>query len=88
MLSALASTIEHPFDGKLTKAKAGERAEELAKKTIDFLRGHLWADGKDGKKEFYRSWREGRGHRGQCEDYAYVVQGQRALFPLFAVLVV
>jgi uncharacterized protein YyaL (SSP411 family) len=74
-LSSLASTIEHPFVPDLTSTKPNERARELAIKTVRFLRESLWSDGNEEQKEFYRSWREGRGPRGQCEDYSYVIQG-------------
>lgn len=73
-LSALAKVIEYPYFTKEVR----EKAKRLAEGTVTFLKTSAW----DGK-ELCRSWRLGRGPRGQLEDYSFLI---RALLDLFECL--
>lgn len=78
MLSALAhgaSILEPDLtfpDG--TNAVAGVLS--MAKKLVAFIRERLWDE---TRKELCRSWRQGHGPAGMCEDYACVIAGEDQL---------
>lgn len=76
MLSALAhgASILEPDLIFPDGTNAAEKALSMAKDLVLFIRENLWDE---NRKELCRSWRQGRGPAGMCEDYAGVVSGKK-----------
>jgi uncharacterized protein YyaL (SSP411 family) len=53
-------------------------ALEMAENAVEFIRKELWVDDSKGtgKRGLRRSYREGPGPEGACEDYAFLIQGE------------
>jgi len=78
MLTALARAASFlPADATCPDGRnAVQKSLELADGVVRFTKEHLW-DAQ--KRELCRSWREGRGPTGMCEDYAGIISGKYSL---------
>ncbi|KIJ57162.1 hypothetical protein M422DRAFT_23262 [Sphaerobolus stellatus SS14] len=74
MLTALARAVSIlPADAKFPDgSQASKKALEMADAVVKFTKEQLWDE---ENKELCRSWREGRGPNGMCEDYASMIAG-------------
>jgi uncharacterized protein YyaL (SSP411 family) len=74
MLSALAHAASI-LDNDLTFADGTNvvvKSMEMANAVVRFTREHLWDE---ERRVLCRSWRDGRGPAGMCEDYACMITG-------------
>ncbi|KAF8592308.1 hypothetical protein K439DRAFT_1524915 [Ramaria rubella] len=79
MLSALslAASALPPDATFPDSTNVSSKSLDMAKSIVRFTKENLWDP---GQQELCRSWREGRGPSGMCEDYAAMVSGLLDLY--------